>query len=63
MQILTIKRIQAILLLAIVIFGYLWLNGSIRINQRGNPTAAVTGSVPAPSSDQKKIVLKNLGMA
>ncbi len=62
MQFLTKRWVQVTILVAIVAPGYFWLNGVFRAAPRAGSTQQVSPSVPAPNSDQKKVVLKNLGM-
>ena len=56
------RRIQTVLLVAIVTLGYLWLSGVFRATPQAGSIDHVSSSVPPPSADQKKVVLKNLGM-
>jgi len=62
MQFLAKRWIQTVLLVAIVTLGYLWVSGVFRATPRAGSVEHVSPSVPPPSADQKKVVLKNLGM-
>jgi len=62
MQFLAKRWIQTVLLVVIVTVGYLWLSGVLRAIPQAGSIKHVSSSVPPPSADQKKIVLKNLGM-
>ncbi len=62
MQFLAKRWIQTVLLVAIVTLGYLWVSGVYRATPQAGSIKHVSSSVPPPSADQKKIVLKNLGM-
>ena len=62
MQFLAKRWVQAAILVAIVVPGYFWLNGVFRATPQAGSIKHVSPSVPPPSADQKKVVLKNLGM-
>jgi hypothetical protein len=48
--------------LGVAAAGYIWL-GATPTAQVNSSTSNVSATVPAPAPGQKKVVLKNLGMA
>jgi len=62
MQFLAKRWVQTVLLVVFVTLGYLWLSGEFRATPQAGSIKHISLSVLPPSADQKKVVLKNLGM-
>jgi hypothetical protein len=57
------RRIRALVIIGLFGIGFLWMHGLSQTSGPDIPTIYASAAVPAPQPDQKKVVLKNLGMS
>jgi len=57
------KWIGIVIIIVVLGIAILWMRGGSDVNGRDVQVTQLNSKLPAPTSGQKKVVLKNLGMS